>query len=306
MYKAIGKEFKVDAVFPEPTSLFSKTKLSGPFVFERMEQLKIYMEKLVELPGVTKNVHIMGLLCLSEKYDELSQKIEDKAIEQTLSDLGMGDIVYNDITDGLTAIVIRKIKDEMWEDIKASCPPSERARNAAMTMASKVLNEIVTPIVKTGIATAKEQTAGVRKTIMDKIEEMAVTAVQAKHNVLNKLNQVMSSLLTPIVHDLSAAVAGISCVLLPVILKPFAPVIQLGHQKAMLTIRRIPESELKSGSLEKDFSVVFDLMDKALKDMKDSTKETTKDLAGNFGSSVTNPLIGGLVNLVRVFVMILG
>mgnify|MGYP001035592785 FL=1 len=159
MYKAIGKQFKVDAPFPESTGLFSKADLSGPFVWERMRKLKRYIEELVELPEATENVHIMGLLCLSKTYDELSQKIEDEAIEQTLSDLGMGDIVYNDINDGLTAIVITKIKDEMWEDIKASCPPSEKARNAAMKVASKALNEIVTPIVKTGITTAKEQTA---------------------------------------------------------------------------------------------------------------------------------------------------
>lgn len=305
MYKAIGKQFKVDAPFPESTGLFSKADLSGPFVWERMRKLKRYIEELVELPEATENVHIMGLLCLSKTYDELSQKIEDEAIEQTLSDLGMGDIVYNDINDGLTAIVITKIKDEMWEDIKASCPPSEKARNAAMKVASKALNEIVTPIVKTGITTAKEQTAGVRKTIMDKIEEMAVTAVQAKHDVLNKLNEVMSSLLTPITHDISTAIAGISCVLLPVILKPFVPMIQLGHRKMMMTIRQIPEKYIDSGSIADDFTEVFDLMDGALQVLKESTKDTTKSLTGDFKSRVTNPVIGGLVDLVGVFVVIL-
>ena len=304
MYKALGKKFKVDAPFPDTLGIFAKASVEPQVVVERFGMLQRYIEELVEVPDAKKNIHILGLLCLSETYDELSQKIDDTAIEQTLSDLGMGDIVYNDINDGLTAIIITKIKDEMWEDIKATCPPSDRARDAAMKVASKMLDKIVTPIVKTGVTTAKEETAEVRKKIMDKIEEMAVTAVQAKHDVLDKLNGAISSRLTPIAQDVSAAIARVTCVLLPLMLKPFVPMIQLGHQKMLVTIRRIPESYINSGSMANDFSDVFGLMDGALKVLKESTKDAVASLVGDFGSHVTNPLVGGLVNLIRIFVVI--
>lgn len=305
MYKAIGKKFQVSAPFPPGSRLFSAHNISGTLSGERVPMLRDYMEELVKQPGATKDVHIMGLLCLSEVYDELSQKIEDKAIEQTLTDLGMGEVVYNDVVDGLTAIIIAKIKDEMWEEILAACPPSEKAREAALKLANKGLNQIVTPIVSTGIKAAKEQTAGVRKAIMDKLEEVAVVAVKAKHFVLNKLNEVIQALLTPIAHEISTAVTRTSCVLLPIILKPFAPIFQTAHQGMETLILGLPESDFSSESALEDCEELFDDVRKTVKDLDKTTKETMKNLMGDFGTYVTGPIASGLLLLLRALIHVI-
>jgi len=200
----------------------------------------------------------------------------------------------------MTKIVIIKIKEEMWEEIVSQVPPNEKARKAALKAANKSLDSIVAPIVETGIRTARDASAPVRKKLMDCLEELGVTIVKAKHDVQNKLNEAMSSVLSPIVGALSQLVTRLIGALLPVILRPMAPTLQSIVSTGDKLIDVFAQGEdSKVDELQKS---IADAANGIADKIKDSMKDTVAGLVGDRDKLVMNPALNGIMTLLELLV----
>jgi len=126
--KAVGKQFHIKAPFPAASSKFGARNLSSDFVAQRIKELNAYLQELCEAPESEKNSHVLAFFGLTEIDDPLSLEIETRAVDGTLHDLDLGSVIYDDVCDAMTKIVVIKIKEEMWEDITSGLPPNEKVR----------------------------------------------------------------------------------------------------------------------------------------------------------------------------------
>jgi len=300
LHKAVGKKFAIKAPFPSASSVWGGRNLSPEFIGQRMKELNTYMSELVEVPDAETNEDVLAFFGLSKIDDPLSYEIEMRAIDATLHDLWLGGLIYDDLVDGMTKIVIIKIKEDMWQDIVSQVPNNEKVRKVALKAANKTLDTVVAPIVEAGIRTAKEGSAPVRKKLMDCLEQLGVTIVKAKHDVYNKLNEAMSSVLSPIVGALSQLVTRIIGCLLPVILRPIAPTLQsiVSTGDALIDVFA-QNDEKKVDELEK---AIEDAANGIADKVKDSMKDAVASLVGDRDKLVMNPVLNGIMVLLELVV----
>ena len=267
---------------------------------QRHKELGAYLQELCACPDAEKNPHILHFFGLEKIDDPVSLEIETRAIAATLSELGLGGVVYEDVSDAMSKIVIIKIKEEMWTTIVESTPPSEKARKAALKAANKSLDSIVGPIVETGVRGAKDASAPVRKKLMEKLVEVGVTAVQAKHDVQNKLKEAMSSALSPIVGALSQLIGLLGSDLLPVILRPLVPTLQaVGTTGEKLIDVFAQGDESKVDELRK---ALLDTINGLGEKINESMKDAIANLVGDRDKLIANPALQGVMALLELIV----
>lgn len=298
--KAVGKQFGVTKLFPPASSLWGGRNLTTEFIYERQKLLVKFLKELCKVPGSEESPEVLAFFGLSKIDDPTSLEIEKRAIAATLHELCLGWIYYDGLTDGMAKIIIIKIRAEMWDSILQECPPSEKARRACMRLACKTLDTLVYPIVEAGIHAAKEASAPVRQKLNQKLVEFATVAVQAKHDVQNKLCEAMSSALSPVVGALSQLVGRLTADLLPCILRPLVNPLQqvVGTMEQLIDIFASGD-EAKVDQLKDAIKASIDgIGDK----MNESMKDAVANLVGDRDKLVMNPALNGVMIILELFV----
>jgi len=298
--KAVGKKYGCAKLFPPASSLWGGRNLTNEFIHERQKQLVKFLKEMCKGEGADQDPDVLAFFGLSKIDDPVSLEIEKRTIAATLHELCLGWVYYDGLTDGMAKIVIIKIRAEMWDSILQECPPSEKARRACMRLACKTLDTLVYPLVESGIHAAKEASAPVRQKLNEKLVELATVAVQAKHDVQNKLCEAMSSALSPVVGAMSQLVGRLTADLLPCILRPLVNPIQqvVGTMEQLIDVFATGD-ESRVDQLKDAIKAAIDgIGDKITESMKDAVA----NLVGDRDKLVMNPALNGIMVLLEVFV----
>ena len=297
--KCVGKKLGIKTPFA-PAPLLGGRNLSAEFIVARKALLEAYLNELCENAEAVNTPAVMAFFGQTPITNLTVHEIETRAIDGTLFNLGLPYLQYEDLGDGLTKIVVFRIKLELWQKILDSCPPSPRARRAAMRVANKFMDSVIAPAVETAVRGAKSACEPVQTKLTDKLVEMSTVVSQARLEVINKLKAAVVSALDPVVSSLSGLVQKLSVKLAPPAIAVLAKPIQTVAETADKLIEYFAANDEDSVNhlCEALVEVVEGIKDK----IKESMKDAVAELTGDHDGLITNVVLEGIMGLIELIV----
>ena len=284
LHKALKKIVPKEAVLPPASSKIGSRNLDPNFLRDRVSILGKYLEVISNDPEVQKNTDFQKFIGIFPSEDPTFDEIFNLAFTNTKHHFGYYySLVWDQPSDAMTKLVIRRVYRSIEPDIMAALPKVESAARASKKLVIKAISTAAGAVIPAAWAGLEKGTKPMINTINDLLAKLVQTLFEKKIEINNQLKEKMMDGIKPIKDGVSMLFTKTLPAVLPALLKPFAKIIKIYNEKCepliIESFKECKKDKLTEGI--KNLVGPFEDMIKELETSMDKSLEVTfKSLDG--------------------------